>query len=93
MIRILDTPPTDGTAINNFYIGNRPLLGPSPLIKLPPGAVQPQGWLRRQLELMVEGFTGHLAEISPYLKDESGWLTGKSKMWGDGHAWEEDDEV
>jgi DUF1680 family protein len=49
---------------------------PSPLVKLPVGAVQPRGWLRRQLELQAAGFHGHLTEISPFLrKDHNAWLS------------------
>jgi len=34
---------------------------------LPLGAVKPQGWLRRQLEENLAGFTGHLDELVPAL--------------------------
>jgi len=72
---------------NDFYVGNRPPLLPSPLIKLPIGSIKPQGWLRRQLELEAEGFFGHLTEISRFLKKEgNAWLSPA----GEGHSyWEE----
>ncbi|MFZ2146949.1 MAG: beta-L-arabinofuranosidase domain-containing protein [Sedimentisphaerales bacterium] len=72
---------------NDFYIGNRPPLLPSPLIKLPIGAIEPQGWVRRQLELQADGFHGHLTEISDFLKKENNaWLNPD----GEGlHGWEE----
>jgi len=72
---------------NDFYVGNRPPLLPSPLIKLPIGAIEPQGWVRRQLELQADGFHGHLTEISNFLKKEkNAWLNPD----GEGlHGWEE----
>ena len=51
------------------------------------GAVQPRGWLRKQLELQAAGFHGHLGEISRFLKKEgNAWLNPKGE--GD-HGWEE----
>ena len=78
-------PPTD--ARNVFFVSNREPLAPSPFVKLPIGAIVPQGWLRRQLELEAEGMTGHLTEISPWCKAEgNAWLSPK----GEGHSpWEE----
>jgi hypothetical protein len=57
------------------------------LIKLPIGAIKPEGWLRRQLELQADGFSGHLTEISQFLKkDGNAWLAAN----GEGHSpWEE----
>lgn len=71
---------------NRYYPGNRPPLAPSPLIKLPIGAIQPQGWLRTQLQLEANGFSGHLSDISQYCKFEgSAWVTPGSTE----HGWEE----
>jgi len=71
---------------NRYYTGNRAPLSPSPLIKLPIGAVRPEGWLRTQLELEAEGFSGRLSEISQFCKYEgNGWVTPGS---GD-RGWEE----
>jgi hypothetical protein len=75
----------DTAASNRFYPGNRPPLAPSPLLKLPVGAITPQGWLRGQLELQARGMTGRLAEVSPWVKFEgNGWVNPKS-----GGGWEE----
>jgi hypothetical protein len=84
-ITVLERPDTAKT--NNFYIGNRPPLLPSPLLKLPIGAVKPKGWLRKELELQAAGFHGHLGEISPFLGAENNaWLSPR----GEGqHGWEE----
>ena len=72
---------------SDFYIANRAPLAPSPLIKLPIGAIKPRGWLRRQLRLEADGFIGHLGEISRFLKKEgNAWLSPA----GEGHSgWEE----
>ena len=84
-VTVVSTPDTTGT--NAFYTGNRPPLQPSPLIELPMGAVRPEGWLRRQLELQNAGFHGHLTEISAYLrKAGNAWLEPSGKGT---NGWEE----
>ena len=72
---------------NDYYIGNRKPLAPAPFRKLPIGAIRPEGWLRKQLELEANGFTGHLEEISGFLnRKDNAWLSPT----GDGqHGWEE----
>jgi len=84
-ISVVKAPST--SVGNDFHVGNRPPLRPSPFMKLPVGAIEPKGWLRRQLELEAEGFTGHLLEISKFLvKENNAWLSAK----GEGHSpWEE----
>lgn len=84
-IKTVDVLPTDQP--NTLYQGNRAPLTPSPLIKLPIGNIKPQGWLRTQLELMADGMTGHMTEISQWCNfDESAW-TAKN---GEGKwQWEE----
>ncbi len=74
-------------SLNAHYISNRAPLKPNPFIKLPVGAIKPEGWLRRQLELEAEGFTGHLKELSQFLVEENNaWLspTGEGR-----NHWEE----
>ena len=72
-------------AYGGLYLGNRAPLKPSPLLKLPVGAVQPRGWLYRYMELQRDGLTGHLNDISVWLiKDDNAWL-----MKGGNHGWEE----
>ncbi|HPY51748.1 MAG TPA: hypothetical protein PLO68_17910, partial [Sedimentisphaerales bacterium] len=84
-VQVVSAPPTVRT--NDFYVSNRPPLTPEPLIKLPIGAIKPEGWVRRQLELQADGFVGHLGEISQFLrKDGNAWLSPT----GEGHSpWEE----
>lgn len=77
----------DGAPANQFYVGNRAPLRAAPLIKLPIGAVRPEGWTRRLLQLQADGFHGHLTEISDFLKKENNaWLspTGRGER-----GWEE----
>ncbi len=63
-----------------LYPANRPPLVPSPLVKLPIGAITPKGWLRRQLEVERDGMTGHLAEISPWCKFEgNAWAIRRAR--------------
>jgi len=78
---------TSRAATNAFYTANRAPLMPSPLVKLPIGAITPKGWLRHQLELEAHGMIGHLSEISKWCKfDGNAWATTN----GEGHsAWEE----
>ena len=72
---------------NKFYASSRaPLLGEY-FVKLPVTAVQPGGWLKKQLELQRDGLTGKLGEISIWLtKTDNAWLNkeGKGK-----YGWEE----
>lgn len=69
---------------NDFYVSNRAPLQPQQFIKLPAGTIQPEGWLKQQLELQKNGLNGHLGEISAWLqKKDNAWLEGG--QWG----WEE----
>jgi len=72
---------------NAHYISNRAPLSVSPLVKLPMGTVEPRGWLLSQLQLQRDGFTGRLAELSRFLKDDSGWITLKGKGWEEMPYW------
>ncbi len=60
------TPALAGEPRNEWYRGNRAPLIASPLVKLPVGAVRPEGWLRKQLELEGDGFSGRLTDISRF---------------------------
>ena len=84
-IACVKQPPTETRS--EFYPSNRDPLAPSPFIKLPIGAIRPEGWLRHMLELEARGMTGRLTEISPWCKAEgNAWLSPEGK----GHSpWEE----
>jgi hypothetical protein len=84
-VSVVKSPPTPGA--NPHYVGNRSPLVPNPLIKLPIGTITPKGWLRGQLVLEADGFSGRLTEISPWCKFEgSAWASPK----GEGaNGWEE----
>jgi hypothetical protein len=84
-ISVIDRPDSSGKI--EYYVANRTPLAPSPVAKLPVGAVRPEGWLKKQLQLQANGFHGHLTEISDFLKkDGNAWLskTGEGKR-----GWEE----
>lgn len=81
-VTVVDRP--DAGATGGHYVSNRPPLRPRPLIKLPIGAITPRGWLRTQLELMRDGFVGHLPEISKFCRDDSAWLKPRAEL-----GWEE----
>lgn len=84
-ITVVRVPTTRG--VNRDYPGNRAPLAPDPLIKLPLGAVRPEGWLRQQLLLETKGFSGKLEEISQFCKFQGNeWTSpaGQGKF-----GWEE----
>ncbi|MBC7354099.1 MAG: glycoside hydrolase family 127 protein, partial [Thermogutta sp.] len=84
--QVVERPPAE-LGIHH-YPANRPPLVPSPLVKLPVGAVRAQGWLKTQLELEAEGFIGHLHELSRFLAPEgNAWLDPNGE--GDRSFWEE----
>lgn len=84
-VTVVDRP--DSSRPWAHYVANRPPLEPSPLAKLPIGAIEPRSWLRRQLELEADGFSGRLPELSRFVVAEgNAWLSPT----GDGHRpWEE----
>ena len=84
-IESVPRPPTDQRTA--LYPSNREPLAPSPLVKLPIGAIKPRGWLRHMLRLEADGMVGHLTELSRWCKaDGNAWLSPEGK----GHSpWEE----
>ncbi len=70
---------------NDHYLSNRQPLQPAHFIKLPLGAIQPEGWILKLLELQKDGLAGNLGEISAWLdKNDNAWLSA-----GGDHGWEE----
>ncbi len=84
-VSVVSQPSTESS--NSFYTTNCAPLQPSPLVKLPLGQVQPRGWLRHQLDLMAEGMTGHLEEISIFLEPSNGWFGGQNMGWEEQPYW------
>lgn len=72
-VSVVERP--DAVSRNDHYGSNNPPLEPQRLIKLPLGAVRPRGWLKHQLNLMVDGMTGRLSELSEFLKADNGVAT------------------
>jgi len=70
-----------GRKENRFYRNNPEPLLKNAYIKLPLGAIKPEGWLKRQLEIQAAGLTGNLDDFWPDLVN-SAW------RGGDGEAWE-----
>ena len=69
------------------YCSNRPPLLGNPLIRLPLGAVRPSGWLKHQLDLMAEGMTGRLTELSQFLAPDNGWFGTDKEGWEEQPYW------
>ena len=65
--------------IHNYTVNQAPLM-PSPMIRLPLGAVKPEGWLRHLLALMENGMTGHLDETGLFLTEGNGWLNPETML-------------
>ncbi len=84
-IYVVEKPAVEGG--NDFYVGNRAPLTPSPLMKLPIGNIAPKGWLRHQLELMADGMVGHLPELSSFCREENGWWNFKARGWEEPAYW------
>lgn len=84
-VTVVDSPDTKMD--NTNYRSTREPLVKYPLIQLPLGSVQPNGWLKAQLKLMTDGYTGHLYEISQFLKSNSGWLGGDERGWEEAPYW------
>ncbi|NLG51304.1 MAG: transcriptional initiation protein Tat [Chloroflexi bacterium] len=60
---------------------------PEALTKLPLGSVRPAGWLKHQLDLMVDGMTGRLPELSRFLAPKNGWFGGDNEGWEEQPYW------
>jgi hypothetical protein len=67
---------------------NRTPLRAKPYAELPLGAIQPEGWLKDQLQRMADGMTGRLDELyAPVLGPSNGWLGGNGDGWERGPYW------
>jgi len=73
---ITDVPNIQAGARGGLYPGNLAPLQPSPLLRLPPGSIQPQGWLLTMLLNQRNGLNGLQEQISPFLVfSNSDWTT------------------
>lgn len=55
---------------------------------LAPGAVEPRGWLREQLETQARGLTGNLdTAYESVIGERNGWLGGDGDGWERGPYW------
>ena len=84
-VTTVESPPSDRA--NDHYTSNRDPLAPNPLAKLPLGSVRPHGWLKNQLDLMVNGMHGRLEELSPFLKPSNGWSGTDLDGWEEQPYW------
>jgi len=83
---VTDVTNIQAGGYGGLYIGNRAPLQPSPLVRLPPGSIQPQGWLLTMLQNQSNGLNGLQQEISPFLQfSTSDWATpngsGATEGW------------
>lgn len=70
------------------YIFNRAPLAEKPFTELPLGAIEPQGWLRDELQRMAAGMSGHLDEWYPEVcGPRNAWLGGDGDCWERGPYW------
>jgi hypothetical protein len=79
LVTTMAAQPSD--ASSGKVTPNRAPLKPNAYNPLPLGAVEPQGWLRKQLELQASGLTGHLDEFWKDVGSNSGWLGGTGESW------------
>ena len=82
---VVQRVPAEGRTA--LYVGNREPLKASPLVKLPIGAIKPQGWLLKQLQLSADGMAGRLPEVSTWCKFEGNAWTDPNRRGRNG--WEE----
>jgi len=82
---IVDIPDTLQESI--CQVSTKEPLHPNPLLQLPLGSILAKGWLKTQLDLMTEGYTGHLYKISSFLDENSGWLGGGERGWEEAPYW------
>jgi hypothetical protein len=82
---VVDVP--DSSRPIDHVVSNKKRLLPNPIAKLPLGSVKPKGWIRKQLDLMVDGMTGHLYEISQFLTDDNGWFGTEKEGWEEQPYW------
>jgi len=71
----------------DYVVSNKDPLLPSRFAKLPLGSVRPKGWIAHQLELMANGQTGRLQELSRFLAEDNGWFGTEKDGWEEQPYW------
>ena len=67
---------------------NRAPLAEKLYAELPLGSIQPEGWLRDELQRMADGMTGHLDRWYPEVcGPRNAWLGGDGDTWERGPYW------
>ena len=69
-------------------IFNRAPLAEVPYAQLPLGEITPDGWLRAQMQTMLDGITGNLDDVYEFVVgDNNAWLGGEGDAWERGPYW------
>ncbi|GAA1097705.1 RICIN domain-containing protein [Kitasatospora arboriphila] len=77
-------PPAPG----GLYAPNAAPLHPTALLRLPPDAIRPAGWLAGQLSLQLAGLCGRYAETSHFLDlATTGWAQPERGGWEEVPYW------
>ena len=67
---------------------NRAPLVEVPYAQLPIGEIQPEGWLKAQMQTLLDGMTGNLDKIYEFVVgDNNAWLGGEGDAWERGPYW------
>jgi hypothetical protein len=84
-VSVLEQP--DSSKGIDYVVSNKGRLLPSRFAKLPVGSVRPKGWIAYQLQLMVDGQTGRLQELSSFLAEDNGWFGTEKDGWEEQPYW------
>ncbi|BDD10468.1 hypothetical protein FUAX_29000 [Fulvitalea axinellae] len=88
ILAILFVTQTAFAQRNRHYITNQSPLLPQKYTALPIGTIQPEGQLRKMLEIQRDGLTGNLDEVYEVVcGDNNGWLGGTGDGWERGPYW------
>lgn len=84
-LTILTTYCATAQTPNPIY--NRTPLTPTHYAQLPLGEIKPTGWLKAQMQSLLDGVTGHLDELYPLVGEDNAWLGGNGDAWERGPYW------
>ena len=60
------TAENHASVSNAFYTVNRPPLKRTAYVRLPYGCIRPEGWLKRQIQIQLDGLSGHFDLFNNY---------------------------